>query len=38
MFPVGKPQEDTMALPGTPGLRNLWKKYSLEILGELGLN
>ena len=35
---MGKPQEDTIGLPGMPvGLCSLGRRYSLEILGELGI-
>ena len=37
MFSVGELQEDTVGLPGMPGLCNLGRRYSLDILGELEL-
>ena len=36
-FFVGEPQEDTISLPGMPGLCSLGRRYSLEILRKLGL-
>ena len=37
IFSMGEPQENTRGLPGIPGLCNLGRRYSLEILGELGI-